>query len=167
VIQDLALQHSDSHPEASRAILECFYVDDFISGSDTIEEAARLRQQLCNLLNLAMITLQMWRTNHAGFRDTIPNELIELADFQLTFPGTSLKTLGLHWSVITDSIHVTTPKDISEKTTKRTIASAVGKVFDILGMYSPFTILVKLLLRRLWQLQVTWDEQLSDYITTE
>ncbi len=34
-------------------------------------------------------------------------------------------------------------------------------------MYSPFTILAKLLLRQLWQLKVSWDELLPDDIVTE
>ncbi len=167
VIRHLASQHTDSHPEASRAILECFYVDDFISGSETVKDAIRLREQLCDLLCLAKMTLRKWRTNHAGFRETIPDNLIELEDLQLTSPRTSLKTLGLHWSITNDSIHVATPNAIPENTTKRVIASIVGKVFDILGMYSPFTILAKLLLRRLWQLKVSWDELLPDDIVTE
>ncbi len=78
VIRHLASQHTDSHPEASRAILECFYVDDFISGSETVEDAIRLREQLCDLLCLVKMTLRKWRTNHAGFRETIPDNLIEL-----------------------------------------------------------------------------------------
>ncbi len=113
------------------------------------------------------MTLRKWRANHTGFRETIPDNFIELEDLQLTSPGTSLKTLGLHWSITNDSIHVASPNTIPEKTTKRVIASVVGKVFDILGMYSPFTILAKLLLRRLWQLKVSWDELLPDNIVTE
>jgi len=42
VIRDLAVNHSESHPEASRTILESFYVDDYISGSSTLEEAIHL-----------------------------------------------------------------------------------------------------------------------------
>ncbi len=146
VIRDLAYKHSESHPEASHAILRDFYVDDYISGTNTLEDAVHLRQQLCNLLQMAQMTLRKWRTNDESLRATIPNHLIEMEDLQLTNPETSLKTLGIHCSVITDAFHVSTPDVIPAKVTKRTIASVVCKVFDVLGLFSPITILAKLLL---------------------
>ncbi len=39
VIRHLAETHLQSHPAASQAVLEDFYVDDFLSGTETVEEA--------------------------------------------------------------------------------------------------------------------------------
>ncbi len=39
VIRDLASKHKTSHPEASFAIVNSFYVDDFVSGTNTVTEA--------------------------------------------------------------------------------------------------------------------------------
>ncbi len=167
VLRHLALKHSDSHPEASRAICEAFYVDYFLSGANNIEEASQLREQLCGLLLRAQMTLRKWRTNDANFRKTIPEHLIEMEDLHLAPPKSSIKALGIHWKVSTDSLHVATPANIPDKVTKRTIASTLWKVFDVLGLYFPITIIAKLLIRRLWQMKVSWDEQLPDDIVDE
>ena len=39
VIQHLARAHSQNHPLANQAILTDFYVDDFLSGAETVREA--------------------------------------------------------------------------------------------------------------------------------
>ena len=57
VIQHLAETHRSSHLRASQAILHDFYVDDFISGASSVEEADELRQELCDLLQTAGMTL--------------------------------------------------------------------------------------------------------------
>ena len=67
VIQHLAEQHATSHPEASRAILKSFYVDDYLAGADTLEEAVHIRKQLCGLLKLTGMTLRKWRSSSDDF----------------------------------------------------------------------------------------------------
>jgi len=84
VIRDLAVKHSESHPEASRVVLESFYVDDYISGSSTLEDAVHPRAQLCDLLQLAKMTLLKWRTNDSDFRASIPSNLIEMEELQFS-----------------------------------------------------------------------------------
>jgi len=39
VLRHLAETHTQTHPTASNAIREAFYVDDFLSGAATVEEA--------------------------------------------------------------------------------------------------------------------------------
>ena len=79
-IRHLAETHRESHPNASQSILQDFYVDDFLSGSSTIDKADALRVELCSLLQSAGMTLRKWRTNSTSFRDTIHQDLIETAD---------------------------------------------------------------------------------------
>ena len=45
-----------------------------------------------------------------------------------------------------------------EKLTKRGLTSDIAKTFDILGWFSPSTTLVKILLQKLWELKVDWDD---------
>ncbi len=159
VIRHLAEQHSSSHPEASRAILQSFYVDDYLDGRDTVEEAKLIRQQLCDLLSLAGMTLRKWRSNSDDFKATIPQGIIETADLQISSADKPLKALGLHWNVTKDTLSVSTPTiETSSEFTKRTVASILGKVFDLLGFYSPFTVSGKIVLRKLWELKIGWDE---------
>ena len=42
--------------------------------------------------------------------------------------------------------------------TKRVLVSSVARVFDVLGWCSPAIILLKILLQRLWERNLEWDE---------
>ena len=46
-----------------------------------------------------------------------------------------------------------------ERVTKRFLVSDVAKTFDVLGWFSPSTIMVKVLLQRLWEQKIEWDEE--------
>ena len=46
-------------------------------------------------------------------------------------------------------------------TTKRNVTSDVAKVFDALGFLSPATIKMKILLQRLWELKIAWDDPVT------
>ncbi|GBO38517.1 hypothetical protein AVEN_86098-1 [Araneus ventricosus] len=43
---------------------------------------------------------------------------------------------------------------------KRHLLSTIGKIFDPLGLLSPFTIRVKCILQVLWMKEISWDEEL-------
>ncbi len=163
VIRHLAERHSSTHPTASKAILNDFYVDDFVSGADSVEAAQEIRTQLCELLQKAQMTLRKWRTSSDAFRDTIPQELVETGDLQLVSSEKSLKALGIHWDVSQDCLRVPSP-EIDDNTipTKRVVASVTAKVFDVLGFFAPTTILAKILLQKLWIAQVSWDQPLPE-----
>ncbi len=163
VIRHLARQYQDTHPKASRAVLRDFYVDDYVSGADTVEEAKEIRSQLCDLLKLAGMNLRKWRTSDEVFRKSIPAELVEMEDLALTLSNRSLKTLGIHWNIIRDELHVSTPEvDPNSSPTKRIVASISAKVFDTLGLFSPSTITAKILLQKLWKRQVSWDQPIPE-----
>ncbi|XP_011859572.1 PREDICTED: uncharacterized protein LOC105557047, partial [Vollenhovia emeryi] len=49
---------------------------------------------------------------------------------------------------------------LSSKVTKRTVLSVIAQIFDPLGLVGPATVKAKLLLQRLWQLNLDWDESL-------
>ncbi len=165
VIRHLAETHLQSHPEASQAVLEDFYVDDFLSGTETVEEADSLRKQLCHLFSQAGMTLQKWRTSSSELRDLIPEELIETKDLVLTTPDAAPKALGIHWDVAKDSLHISTPVTITtEQVTKRTIAADTAKVFDVLGLFAPAVIPARVLLQSLWKLPLKWDNTVPDNI---
>ncbi len=78
-----------------------------------------------------------------------------MEDLRLSAPSQSLKALGIHWRVTDDTLHISTP-DVNSNTTptKRILASVVGKVYDVLGLFAPFTIVAKILLRKAWSHQL-------------
>ena len=42
--------------------------------------------------------------------------------------------------------------------TKRALASEVAKTYDVLGWFAPSVVLAKVLLQRLWECGVAWDD---------
>ena len=76
--------------------------------------------------------------------------------------------MGIHWSTERDSLHVTTPRLNSEDPpTKRQLASDVARTFDILGLFAPATLTVKILLQKLWSLKLDWDNEIPNDLANE
>ena len=73
-------------------------------------------------------------------------------------PEEYTKTLGIEWNSSMDHFRLTIAKlPPLDNITKRMLVSDVAKTFDILGWFSPTTIKVRILLRRLWEQKIDWD----------
>ncbi|GFS60609.1 uncharacterized protein NPIL_116811 [Nephila pilipes] len=96
-----------------------------------------------------------------GF-DTYP------VDTSVSLGSNKTKVLGLAWKTLDDCLTLDT-KGLLEfistsKNTKRFLLQAIGKIFDPLGLISPFTIRMKCLIQELWKNKITWDEELPPKI---
>ena len=74
--------------------------------------------------------------------------------------------LGVDWFPGTDLLRIITgviPDVIPDSVTKRSILSSVSQIYDPLGLLTPFTVKLKILLRRVWALEpkLGWDAQLT------
>ena len=89
------------------------------------------------------------------------NEVHSISDSEQGYT----KTLGLEWNTNADVFCITFA-DLSpiENLTKRKLVSDIAKVFDVLGWFAPSTIKVKILLQRVWELGVEWDEPVPETI---
>ena len=69
------------------------------------------------------------------------------------------KTLGLEWNSKLDSFRLTISELPNlEVLTKRMLVSDVAKIFDALGWFAPTTVKMKILLQRVWESGVSWDD---------
>lgn len=75
------------------------------------------------------------------------------------------KTLGIEWNSNSDHFRLTIA-DLPPlaNVTKRLVVSDVAKTFDVSGWFSPAIIKVKILLQRLWELKVDWDDPVPHLI---
>ena len=48
--------------------------------------------------------------------------------------------------------------------TKRALVSDIARTFDILGWFASTIVLLKILLQRVWELKVGWDDQVPNEI---
>ena len=75
------------------------------------------------------------------------------------------KTLGLTWCPTNDQLMYNIKENPRhKKINKRVILSTISQIFDPLGLLSPVTVNVKILLQKLWLEKLTWDEGVPLYI---
>ena len=169
VLHSIAKSASSTHPDASQTILRDFYVDDYLSSANSVDQADELRLQLCNLLLAAGMTFRKWRTNSPELLQRIPEDLRETCPLSLPTPCHAPKALGVHWDVDSDTLHISTPSiDLPQGSiTKRTIASGMAGVFDVLGLFAPAIIPARILLQDLWRLPLSWDDEVPEDCQTK
>ena len=155
-----ALGHLETHPQAARVALDCFYVDDGLMGAFSIDEAIKLRTELQNVFNQGGFKLQKWNTGEREVLASIPENLQDMKRKQeICHKDEYTKVLGVEWNVVSDSFRpVIFCRKESETLTKWMLVSNIVCLFDILGWCSPAIIQMKILLQLLWEHCWVWDE---------
>ena len=126
-----------------------------------MEEASEIRQDLNSLLSRAQMKLRKRRTNSDSLLQTLPPDIREMENLQvITLPDQCHKALNMHWDTVKDSLYVATlTLQDEDLPTKRKITSDVVRTINLMGWCSPSTIVIKVLLQKLWKLGLYWDEQ--------
>ncbi|XP_058176692.1 uncharacterized protein LOC131291491 [Anopheles ziemanni] len=160
-------EDGDAFPIASRIIKEETYMDDVLSGADSVEEAIEAQHQLKRLLNQGGFPIRKWCSNSLEFLQHIPVEEQEKA-IPMAERGVNqaIKVLGLLWDPKADHLYIAhQPKPVAtadQRVTKLIIYSEVAKFFDPLGLVSPVIVLAKLLIQRLWKLKTYWNDPIDE-----
>ena len=74
VLHQVAKDHGEQFPKAADIILSQLYVDDCITGAETLDEAVDKCEQTNGLLLHACMNLRKWRTNDQMLLATIPED---------------------------------------------------------------------------------------------
>ncbi|XP_055714232.1 uncharacterized protein LOC129808477 [Phlebotomus papatasi] len=148
----LGEEHKQTHPLASQALLNSFYVDDGIISVETCDQAKATCTQLIEVLASGGFTLGKWNSNYPG---VLPDNCRPTQQ-GVDVATTSTKTLGIKWNTKDDVFFFTVSQE-DEVNTKRQVASFIAKIFDPLGLIAPVVINAKLHLQGLHQLKGGWD----------
>ncbi|XP_041449541.1 uncharacterized protein LOC121404266 [Drosophila obscura] len=132
---ELAKVYAKSHPVASQVIANDFYVDDMLTGANSLEELGRIRQEVSEVLEAVGFMLANWASNHPHLLSDSGQEKSLQFD-----PSASIKTLGIRWNPQTDLFHY-----------------QLDDSFDSLPP-TKRNILAKILLQHLWRQKLDWDE---------
>ncbi|XP_055314000.1 uncharacterized protein LOC129575097 [Sitodiplosis mosellana] len=160
-LHTLADLEIDTYPLAHTAIKKETYVDDVTSGSDTIEHAIVLTNQLIQMLRGAGFELRKWASNSTEILRNIPQEYHEQNTTCLLNAVDNVKALGLCWSTTKDCFYFNVNFSVCQSTrTKRTVLSIIARLFDPLGWLNPFVTKAKLFLNKLWEANLEWDTAL-------
>ncbi len=162
-LRRIAQDHSEENFTAP-LVERNFYVDDFLHGSNSVEDAIAVQQDLTALLAKGKMSLRKWRTNSQTLRNAIPAELLESDPLQVSnsIDGCP-KALGIHWQTSSDQLFVVTlPPLNTDHPTKRQVSSQHSKVYDVLGWFSPINVPPRKIMQELWKRKIGWDEKISD-----
>lgn len=144
------------------------YVDDFISGCDTIKDTLELRREMEYLFSKGGFKLRKWALNSQKVLDSIPSTNREAATCLDVFCEDVIKTLGVLWNTINDEFNfIINMSKEPTKLTKRTLLSDVAKLFDPLGFLAPVAINAKFLFQSLWLRGLEWDDPLPSDVVNE
>lgn len=162
VLQEIGRASEESHPVAAHTIQTQFYMDDVLTGADTVEEASRKRQDLNLVLEENKLPLCKWRTNSRALLETIPQQLRESSDLMIgARPVECQKALGIHWSTEADALYIATPKFQDEgSVTKRMLASVTARIYDPMGWFAPAIMKTRMWTQDAWKLPSSWDSVL-------
>ncbi|CAH1987003.1 unnamed protein product [Acanthoscelides obtectus] len=128
-LQQVGQDNLEKYPKTSKVILNDLYVDDLISGSDSVDDAKQLKNELAAILDSYGFPLRKWLSNRVeALEQTVNNES---NTFQLNNDETH-KTLGVFWKAENDVFKYTVEIDqfVLKRITKRDVSKTV--IYDFL-----------------------------------
>ncbi|XP_058836359.1 uncharacterized protein LOC131692951 [Topomyia yanbarensis] len=162
-LQTLAIEGAASYPNAAKSLKENFYVDDMLTGVDTIEDGKLLVQEMVELTESGGFTLRKWVSNEPQLLEDLPENLLDdRTTLELDSSSSPVKTLGLLWEHRSDRFMFRSPAwNDHFPITKRIVLADAARLFDPLGLIGPVIVQAKIFLQQLWKQKCDWDEPLA------
>ncbi|GBO13006.1 hypothetical protein AVEN_225145-1 [Araneus ventricosus] len=129
-LKQISIDKGKNFPIAASVLCNDFYMDDVLSGANTLEAAKTLQHQLIDILKTAQMSLHKWCGNTSELIPTTENEY----DFSST---DEIKTLGITWKARTDCFTFKVKVEQNAHPTKRSVLSIIARLFDPLGLLGP------------------------------
>lgn len=163
----VSLAEATDNQQVKSSIQRDFYVDDLLSGSDTINGAIELCQNVKTILSSAKFNLRKWKSNSTKIlKEIVDIEDDSCLDLDLSNNYTS-KTLGLLWICKSDVLSFSINIDIHKRITKRHILSIISQIFDPLGLIGPCVVQAKIVMQKLWVNKCDWDDEVPQDIADQ
>lgn len=174
-LNQLAMDEEHQYPLAARAATEDTYMDDVITGTDTIQAACELRVQLEEMTMKGRFRLRKWASNNPTVLEGISedNLAIRLSEGIDLDPDSTVKTLGLTWLPNTDQLRFKFDiplRSFSQQLSKRQVLSVIATLFDPLGLLGAVITTAKTIMQLLWKFRnerdqaLDWDQPLPSTV---
>ena len=138
----------------AKQLIGRLYADDLIVTAKATAELSRTHDDSVALFDQCSMPLHKWRSSDAQLDQA-------WTDGQ---PPEHTKVLGTSWWPAPDCLQPCLPKTDVEQVTRRTLLRQTGMIFDPLGLFGPFTVQLKFLIRQALLLSDSWDLPVSDQI---
>ena len=168
---------NDLEKRVCNLLLNDVYVDDVIIGGDTEEELIEHRDALQTLLSTGHFFVRKWASNSPIILKQIPEE--ERAPTVILGEGVSApheticsadtKTLGVGWCPKTDFLTFEKYSSLKEDNTntKTAVASLLSRLYDPLGLISPFVLHARFVMKQTFIEGINWKEALPKSLLPE
>ncbi|KMQ87813.1 hypothetical protein RF55_12812 [Lasius niger] len=158
-LRQLADDEGSRNPHAATALRRDCYVDDIVSGADTLSDAIAKQIGLRDICTAGGFPLRKWAANHDAILAEIPSEY-QLPRTPHSWEGDSHATLGLRWHPTSDCFTFAIRKHAITSFTKRHVLSETARLFDPLGWLAPVVMRAKIFIQSAWLRQLDWDTPL-------
>lgn len=167
-LQQVAYDECSDQPEIAKIILNDFYMDDVMTGSENIESCFNIYAELSKVLDKRGFPLQKWRSNSQQLLNKIRDgkETTE-EELRLKIDDVT-KILGLTWNSNKDFFQYSVDlQPLTAPVTKRKIISEISRLFDPLGWLAPSIVLAKIFIQKLWLAGLEWDQEIPKNLVQE
>jgi hypothetical protein len=156
-LKQLAIDKQKMYAIASHIATRDFYMDDLLTGANTIEEAKQLQSEIDKLMKSGGFQLGKWSSNSEEVLAGVePTDRATKSSVHLD-KNERVKTLGLWWNPALDVFQYVVQIGQGE-ITKRNMLSEFSMIFDPLCFLVPVTIKAKLIIQELWAQKMDWDQ---------
>lgn len=163
---ELENEFETSHPDIAKIIRQDLYVDDLLTGTETITAVKRICKEAFRILKTGCFELRKWYSNNPQVLQDMKEIDLECGVIEFSV-GVQAKTLGLTWACQKDNLSYTIPPVSQTTVSKRTILAAISSIFDSLGLISPCTIIGKIIIQELWALKISWDHAIPNHLASK
>ena len=153
---------TNTEDPSAQVIADNIYVDNLVLGLDSEQDAISMYHSATSIFTKASMNLREWSSNSDVVRAALPGQPDRL--------HSPVSVLGLRWSATQDTFSIPCFQPLALQSaiiTKRQVLQLIAQVYDPLGLFTPVLLAGKLFLRRLWELNLAWDEPLSSRLTDE
>ncbi|XP_076301710.1 uncharacterized protein LOC143219719 [Lasioglossum baleicum] len=176
-LRQLAEDEDSRFPIGARALQNDSYVDDILTGAESIPALKETASQLLQLCKAGGFPLQKWASNVTELHNVIP----QLCQDSATQPSkhhaaqgttkvwtdTTHSALGLQWSPVDDTFRFLINDADAQPMTKRGLVSKAAQLFDPLGSLTPVVVRSKICIQTTWLLGLGWDDPLPATMASE
>ena len=159
-ILNYILQHHLScheNKDVASLIRDKFYVDNLVLSSNQEMTLPFVINSIKEIMNSGGLPLREWGSNCPA--------VLSLLEESEKVNSSETKILGYVYNSSSDILQLKVNHLNREASSKRQILSALSSVFDPVGIFSPILLQGKLIIRKLCQLVVDWDQPVSPEIS--
>lgn len=163
VLQDLAVTNQQNFPLATHALLNETFMDDLMTGAESVKETKNLRSELTESLQKGGFELKKFISSNPAVLEDLPESQLETSSQKQIY-----KILGMMYDSSED-VFMFQSSDFTSEVSKRSVLSFIARIFDPLNYLAPVTFQCRYILQQAYALspKVNWDEKLPSKLRKE